>query len=63
MSEFKELAILKEKFKDKTVKEYVNEHLLRDYPFLPLDKGAYDIFCSNFNKVDIRFFYLASIIG
>gem|GEM_PF-5131065 len=45
---------LKEEFRNKTLLEYVNEHLLKEREFLPLDMEAYEVFCKNFKQKNVR---------
>ncbi|MBI5002595.1 hypothetical protein HZC31_04370 [Candidatus Woesearchaeota archaeon] len=54
MGKFPELMKLKEEFKNKTLLEYVHEHLLRKRELLPLDVEAYKVFCKNFKQDNIR---------
>ena len=54
MDKFPELMKLKEEFKNKTLLEYVNEHLLKEREFLPLDMEAYKVFCKNFKQKNVR---------
>ncbi len=54
MSRFPELMKLKEEYKNKTLSEYVNEHLLKEREFLALDEEAYKTFCRNFKQENVR---------
>ncbi|MBI3031859.1 hypothetical protein HYY69_00115 [Candidatus Woesearchaeota archaeon] len=54
MDKFPELMKLKEEFKNKTLLEYVNEHLLKEREFLPLDLEAYKVFCKNFKQKNVH---------
>lgn len=54
MPHFPELMKLQEEFKNKTLLEYVQEHLLKERAFLPLDQEAYHIFCLNFGGKKVR---------
>ena len=54
MEKFTELMKLKEEFKNKTLLEYVNEHLMQEREFLPLDIEAYKVFCKNFKQKEVH---------
>ncbi|MBN1256805.1 MAG: hypothetical protein JXA52_03780 [Planctomycetes bacterium] len=63
MSRFPELMKLQKEFRNTTLLEYVNTHILKERELLPLDMEAYEIFCKNFSQKHVRTISTGSHMG